>query len=203
MSEPDSINEICTLRIELPDSNPLIWRQLEVPTSITLKSLHEIIQAAMGWDDYHLWEFAVGRQTFGPPMIGGWAATPRRAATKVRLGELLKPRKTTIDYLYDFGDSWEHRLIFTNIRAGDADVDYPRYIAGECNAPPEDCGGIPGFYDKLETIADPSHPEHDEIKQWLGDYDPNIIDEMKIKIALGRIAKRVKAARIRLGKPKT
>ena len=55
----DSFNEIATVRIELKDSDPLIWRQVEVPTSITLKTLHAIIQATIGWHDYHLWEFAI------------------------------------------------------------------------------------------------------------------------------------------------
>jgi hypothetical protein len=55
----DSFTEIATLRIELKDSDPLIWRELEVPTSITLKVLHEIVQTAMGWLDYHLWEMVI------------------------------------------------------------------------------------------------------------------------------------------------
>jgi hypothetical protein len=203
MPASDSVNEICTLRIELRDTKPLIWRQLEVPTSITLKALHEIIQAAMGWLEYHLWEFTVGRQKFGLPMDQDWGTEPRIDAAKVRLREVLTPRKTTIDYLYDFGDDWEHRLIFTDIRQGTQGVGYPRYIAGEWNAPPEDCGGVPGFYDKLAAAADPKHPDHDEIKEWLSDYDPNIIDETQIKIALGRIAKRRKTAAARLAKPKT
>jgi hypothetical protein len=203
MPASDSVNEICTLRIELRDTKPLIWRQLEVPTSITLKALHEIIQAAMGWLEYHLWEFTVGRQKFGLPMDEDWGTEPRIDAAKVRLREVLTPRKTTIEYLYDFGDDWEHRLIFTNTRQGTQGVGYPRYIAGEWNAPPEDCGGVPGFYDKLDAAADPEHPDHDEVKEWLSDYDPNTIDETQIKIAIGRIAKRRKAAAARLAKPKT
>ncbi len=61
MSVVDSVNEIATLRIELCDSDPLIWRQVEVPTAITLRILHETVQAAMGWLDHHLWEFTIGR----------------------------------------------------------------------------------------------------------------------------------------------
>src|SRR5262249_10587129 len=57
----DSFNEIATVRIELRHSDPLIWRQVEVPTSITLKVLHDIIQAVMGWFDYHLWQFTIGK----------------------------------------------------------------------------------------------------------------------------------------------
>ena len=58
---------IATLRIELQDTDPVIWRQVEVPTSITLKVLHDIIQAVMGWFNYHLWEFTIGKQRYGLP----------------------------------------------------------------------------------------------------------------------------------------
>jgi hypothetical protein len=156
MTAADSVNEICTLRIELCDSDPLIWRQVEVPTSITLKALHEVIQAAMGWLDYHLWEFTIGQRRFGLPMDEDWGTESRIEAGKVRLREVLTPRKTTMTYVYDLGDDWVHRLILTNIRQGEPGIGYPRYIAGEGNAPPEDCGGIPGFYEKLDIAADPS-----------------------------------------------
>ena len=55
----DSFTEIATLRIELKDSDPPIWRIVEVPTSITLKVLHDIVQVTMGWLDYHLWELVI------------------------------------------------------------------------------------------------------------------------------------------------
>jgi hypothetical protein len=60
----DSFNEIATVRIGLRHTDPSIWRQVEVPTSITLKVLHDIIQAVMGWYDYHLREFAIGKQRY-------------------------------------------------------------------------------------------------------------------------------------------
>ena len=114
----DSFNEIATVRIELRDSDPLIWRQIEVPTSITLKVLHDIIQAAMGWFDYHLWEFTIAKRRYGLPTDEDWGTEPRLEAAKVRLREVLKSGRTTVDYLYDFGDSWEHRLSITDVRAG-------------------------------------------------------------------------------------
>jgi Plasmid pRiA4b ORF-3-like protein len=76
----------------------------------------------------------------------------------------------------------------TDVRAGQRDVSYPRYIGGERNGPPEDCGGISGFYELLEAIADPTHPNHAHLKEWAGDYDPDFFDELPIKYALGRIA---------------
>jgi len=197
MPAADSVNEICTLRIELCGSDPLIWRQVEVPTSITLKVLHDIIQAAMGWWDYHLWEFTCGQRRFGLPMDEDWGTEPRTDAVKVRLREVLTPRTTTITYLYDFGDEWEHRLVLTNSRQGEAGIGYPRYVGGEGNAPPEDCGGIHGFYEKLAIAADPGHADHAEVAEWLEDYDPKDIDETQIKISLGRITNRRNAAKAR------
>jgi hypothetical protein len=189
-------SEIATLRIELLDTDPLIWRQVEVPTSITLKGLHDVVQAAMGWDDQHLWEFRIGRQVYGQPMRGeSWGADPILSAAKVLLGEILKPRKTVIDYIYDMGDSWEHRLTLTDVRPGAPDTAYPRYIAGEQAAPPEDCGGVPGFYASLEALADPNHPDHEDVADWLEGYDPNAINEPALKRAVGRIASRKRPAK--------
>jgi hypothetical protein len=199
----DTFDEIATVRIELRDTDPPIWRQVEVPTSITLKVLHNVVQAAMGWFDCHLWEFTVDRQRYGPPMGQDWGTQPRRDAAKVRLRDVLRPRRTTIDYLYDFGDGWEHRLTVTKVRQGEPGIGYPRYVAGERNAPPEDCGGIPGFYEQLDILADPQHPDHEEVAEWFDDYDPEALDELVIKIALGRIAKRRNAAAARLAKKKS
>jgi transposase-like protein len=164
----ESFNEIATVRIELRYTDPLIWRQVEVPTSITLKVLHDIIQAVIGWCDCHLWEFTIGKQRYVPPILmdDSWGTAPLIAADKVRLRDVLKPRKTVIDYLYDMGDSWEHRLTVTGVRAGEPGVSYPRYIGGERNGPPEDCCGIPGFYELLEVLGDPAHPDHAFLKQW-------------------------------------
>lgn len=89
----DSANEIATVRIELCDTEPLIWRQVEVPTSITLKVLHDIVQITMGWLDYHLWEFTVAGQRYGLPMDeasgSSWGTAPRKEASKVRLRDVL------------------------------------------------------------------------------------------------------------------
>jgi hypothetical protein len=191
----DSPEQIATLRVELLDTDPLIWRQVEVPTSISLKTLHNVIQAAMGWFDMHLWEMRLGKQTFGLPMDEDWGAEPRIDGAKVRLSQILGQRKTVIDYIYDFGDSWEHRLTLSDVRFADPGVAYPRYTARERSAPPEDCGGVPGYYAALEARADPRHPEHADIVEWLDGYDPEEFDDLPLKLAVGRIASRRRAAK--------
>jgi hypothetical protein len=197
----DSFTEIATLRIELKGSDPPIWRVIEVPTSITLKVLHDIVQAAMGWLDYHLWEMVINGQTYGLPMEEDWGTAPRKVASRTRLRDLLTPGTIVIDYTYDFGDNWEHDLILSNVRAGDPATAYPRFIEGERDCPPEDCGGIPGFYEMLEARADPRHPDHAEIAEWLDGYDPDELNVFSIQVALGRIPARRKAAAKRIIKP--
>lgn len=181
MSAEDNVppDTIATLRIDLLDSDPPIWREVEVPVAMTLKQLHAVVQAAMGWEDAHLWEFAVGRERIGSSR-----------AAKLALQALLRPRTTKLTYTYDFGDCWEHQLTLTKPRAADPGVAYPRYVAGEHSAPPEDCGGIPGFYAQLEILADPNHPDHNDAREWFGDFDPNHFDDQLIKDRLARIANR-------------
>src|SRR5947199_4507190 len=156
----------------------------------------------MGWFNYHLWEFTIGKRRYGLPADEDWGTEPRIEASKVRLRDVLQPGKNVIDYLYDFGDSWEHRITITNIRRGEPGVFYPRHVAGEWNAPPEDCGGIPGFYALREAVADPAHENHAEAKEWLDDYDPKSIDELPIRYTLSRITNRRNAAKARLASKK-
>ncbi len=172
--EGTDLVEIATVRIELIDTDPPIWREVEVPTAITFKTLHGIVQIVMGWENYHMWEFAIGRQ--------------KVAASRI-LRDVLRPRRTTIDYVYDFGDCWEHKLVVTGPRPALPGVAYPNYVGGERNGPPEDCGGIPGFYDKLDALADPEHPDREEIVEWIGDYDPEAVDVKRIVSRLARIGK--------------
>ena len=197
----DRFTEIATLRIELRFSDPPIWRVVEVPTSITLKVLHDIVQAAMGWLDYHLWELVIDGQTYGLPMEEDWGTAPRKVASRTRLRDVLTPGMTRIDYTYDFGDNWEHSLIVSDVRSGDPSTAYPRFIEGERDCPPEDCGGIPGFYEMLEARSDPRHPDHAEIAEWLEGYDPDKLNVIPIQVALGRIAARRNAAAKRTIKP--
>ncbi len=187
-SAVESFNQICTVRIALVDTDPLIWREVEVPTSITLKVLHDIVQITMGWLSSHMWELAIGERTYGLPTDEDWGMAPRTPAIKIRLRDVLKTRKTTIDYLYDFGDAWAHRLTVTGIRQGKPDVSYPHYVGGEWDCPPEDCGGIPGFYNMLDALADTEHPDQAEVAKYLGAWDPKQIDEIPLRVALGRIA---------------
>jgi len=77
-------------------------------------------------------------------------------------------------YTYDMGDSWEHGIVLEKRLPIDPGTAYPVCTGGERACPPEDCGGIGGFYDLLDALGDPAHEQHEEIQDWVGDdYDPD------------------------------
>lgn len=170
--------QIVRLKIVLDDTDPPVWRVVELAETTGMKALHRVIQAAMGWEDSHLHAFNHGRQ-----------AIPER----VRLDELIGRGIKRLGYLYDMGDSWEHTLHLQKRIAADPQQSYPRLVDGAGRCPPEDCGGIPGFYNMLDALADPKHPEHDDIAEWLGgSFDPADMDAAAIRQRLARIAARRK-----------
>ena len=52
---PDAV---CQFLIVLSNTNPLVWRRIQVPEDYSFWDLHVAIQDAMGWNDTHLHEFS-------------------------------------------------------------------------------------------------------------------------------------------------
>ena len=156
---------VARLHIALADSDPLIWRRVDVPVDANLKMLHDVIQGAMGWLDYHLWDFEAGDRRYGVP-DPDWDDDSLLAAKNSRLKILLDRDICQFLYTYDMGDSWEHIITVEEVRDGEPGTKYPRYVEGERRAPPEDCGGTPGFELFLEATTNPKHPEHEEVTKW-------------------------------------
>ena len=187
MTGPD---DIAILRIELEDIEPLIWRRIAVRTSMNLKAVHRVIQAAMGWLDCHLWEFTANERKYSVliPNDPDWNARINNAAT-TKLSALLATGVEGISYIYDIGDNWQHRIIIEKLKSAEPGVLYPQFLGGERRCPPEDCGGFPGYYDFLNNIASKQSKKRKAALDWYGaPYDPDEIDEQQIVIALNRIA---------------
>ena len=185
MSEP-----VARLLIELEDITPRIWRRVDVPAAITLSTLHDVLQAVMRWEYSHLYEFRVGDRVYGDPLPGLESASGRVYKAKgVRLNQVIDRGAKHFTYVYDFGDDWRHRITIEDVRDGDPETDYPIFIEGERRAPPEDVGGLPGFMNFLDAIADPKHPEHAFLLEWAGGgFDPEKIDREEIEFDLAMLA---------------
>jgi hypothetical protein len=192
-----SAESIVRLRISLTDTDPEIWRLVEVPAEITLKDLHMVIQAAMGWENAHLFEFHVGRERIVAPGMGdvGFSGNSPPSAARVALADLAADGVKRFAYVYDMGDSWEHVIKIQKILPADPVASYPRLIDGAGRCPPEDVGGVPGFYAFLEAIGDPDHPDHEDQRDWYGDtFDPAHMDRPRIDKQLAAIAAHRKRA---------
>ena len=61
--------QVVGVRIELRDIKPKIWRRVVVPVTTTLEMLHQLIQVAFGWWNYHMWEFRIQGNSFMEPEI--------------------------------------------------------------------------------------------------------------------------------------
>jgi hypothetical protein len=163
------------LKVTLRGSKPPIWRRIQVRGSATLEDLHDIIQIVMGWEDYHMHQIIADGVYYGVP-DREWAPEIVNEHD-TRLDQIVSAEKDRFVYEYDFGDSWEHLIEVEKVLTVGAGASYPVCLTGKRACPPEDIGGIWGYYSFLEAIQDPKHPEHEDMLEWVGDsFDPNEFD---------------------------
>jgi hypothetical protein len=172
---------IYQFKITLLDIKPTIWRRIQVPDG-TLADLHEYIQAAFGWWNYHLHQFLIDGERYGPLAPDGEDfGLEMIDETGVTLGKLIPKsgRKSRWIYEYDFGDGWQHEVLFEGFPSAEVRSKYPQCVEGQRACPPEDCGGPWGYAEYLAAIADPQHERHEELLRWRGPFDPGAFDANK------------------------
>lgn len=189
--DPDSF--ILRAEVHILDIEPRISRTLDLPISLNLAQLHEVLQAAFGWTDSHLHQFNIGGLVYGAPEFDedGWSDNRTFEATEVRLIDFQFPYHPgdgplTILYEYDFGDNWRHLMRLERV-AGEKGVKYPRCIAATRSGPPEDVGGPSGYASFLEAWHDPHHEDHKAMRRWVGrKFHPETVDLDAINKAIGK-----------------
>lgn len=180
--------EIYQIKVTLRSTKPPIWRRLLVSAETTLEQLHRVVQTAMGWQECHLHEFEIDGELYGPPNPDGWdmGGPPARSERAARLSRVMGCVGAKATYTYDFGDNWEHTITVEKILPPEPGRKYPVCVAGKLHGPPEDCGGVGGYYDLLEAVNDPQHKEHAHLREWLGEgFDPEefSLDEVNRKLS--------------------
>lgn len=153
------MNSILSLKITLDNTNPIIWRRVSVPASIHFFDLHHILQISMGWQRSHLFEFIVDDHTIG-------YVNPAQAfedlvdAKEVALDLLLLKPGFTFKYLYNFGENWKHTVEVEKIlkEEGEGSI-YPVCVNGQFACPPDNCGGVDGYYNLLKNTHDAQYQE--------------------------------------------
>ena len=187
---------IARLKITLDMIEPAIWRRVEIPLSASLAELHRVIQAVMLFEDYHLYQFEIGprrKETlYGIPQPD-MDFMDIEDARKTSLSDLTEAGVKKFVYTYDFGDDWRHIVQVEAVAEADPEIAYPRLTGGARRAPREDCGGPPGFMDFIDALADSSHPDHAEKKEWYGRaFNAEDMMEPKIKSRLAKLVTRKK-----------
>lgn len=151
---------------------PRIWRRLQVPGDANLGWLHAVLQVSMGWTNSHLHLFRIDRQIYSDPKFEldeFGSENPSKDENKTLLMHIAPRQGSVVHYEYDFGDSWAHQIKVTKILEPDlAAAQRAICLKGARGCPPEDCGGIWGYAELLDSLNNPKHPRHQEVLEWLG-----------------------------------
>jgi hypothetical protein len=181
------------LRITIREVKPPVGRLIVVRGDITLTGFHRVIQAVMGWADYHLYLFRFGEREYGLPDDEFPSETRYERGRKLR--EFLLEERQSFVYEYDFGDDWKHDVLLEKIHPG-PDVPYAECLDGARSCPPEDVGGPWGYEKFLKAFRDPSHSDHEQMARWAGrSFDPERFDLPSINFRLGLMARRRRPGR--------
>ncbi len=175
---------VISFKVSIKGIQPRISRIVEVSCGLTLHSLHLVIQAVMGWQNYHLYEFKIGNKIFtcNPEKMPTFPELPRfpvyEDSESTYINEIvLMGENTKLVYRYDIEDEWLHTVKIEKVFPAVKGVYYPRCISGKRACPPEDSGGVYGYLNMLDILKDPENKEYDTVREWLGDdFDPESFD---------------------------
>jgi hypothetical protein len=165
-----------TLRVELLRVEPVVWRRFVVPSETKLPRFNRMLEAVMGWQGYHLHMFEIADLRIGAPDEDDDDVIDER---RITVKQLLPRVESRLRWAYDFGDNWQHDVVVEAIEEPLVGGRYPMCTAGERACPPEDCGGVGGYEELREVLADPEHDEYEHLRTWAGvGFDPDAFDQM-------------------------
>jgi len=168
------------VRVHLDDSDPTIWRRLDLRSNLTLDLLHQVLQVAFDWTDSHLHRFSLGGGAFdrhSQLFLCAYDVDNKEwpedddglPAAKVRLDETLGEPGDVLHYLYDYGDNWELTLRLEEVLPAETDCPAALVVDGERAAPPEDCGHLVDADSLAEVVPDPALFDLERINKAFGD----------------------------------
>jgi hypothetical protein len=144
-SSPDTIHRF---KITLLNSKPPIWRRIETH-DVTIEQFHELIQTSMGWTNSHMHAFEITGDRFTHPgfLADSYDDFGAASYAGISLTDWIAKygAKMRMKYIYDFGDDWNHDVALEGVFPAEANVVYPRCVAGKLACPPEDVGGVYGY----------------------------------------------------------
>ena len=120
-------NVIVQIKVKLLGvAKPPVWRRVQLRADTRLAQLHDILQAALGWENYHMHVFSFGEEEFGVPDPELGFSDERQ----VTLGEFTDIG-ARFRYTYDFGDDWQHEITVEKLLDPDPDAHYPALVGAK------------------------------------------------------------------------
>jgi Plasmid pRiA4b ORF-3-like protein len=152
-----------TLRVSLRVVEPTVWRRIVVPSGNQAAPVRPLAGGGDGWEGYHLHSFDIAGWQFGTSdEDADQVIDERRVAVK----QILSPVASAVQWVYDFGDGWEHDVVAEASEEPSASVRYPVWPDGARACPPEDCRGASGCDVLREVLADPTHEAYERLRGW-------------------------------------
>ncbi|WP_323866591.1 plasmid pRiA4b ORF-3 family protein [Xenorhabdus szentirmaii] len=144
------------IKVSLAGANPPVWRRIRISNQISLSELHDVIQAAMGWRDAHLFRFEVGEMEI-----------PEEHYDHLSIGVFLREAEDGLGYQYDFGDDWFHQVTVEKVL--EKPVKRLEVTAGNGLCPLEDSGGIQSWNDLIKRWKKKALTEEEAARlDWFG-----------------------------------
>ena len=179
--------QIYQLKISIKYISPPIWHRILISNYSTFAELHDVIQEFFNWGNYHLHEFYYYKQNYiyrqiriqGLDIDDSFSPNSDFYDVRedaIRLCDVFSTEQRVVNYLYDFGDNWEHNIKLEKIFPYKDGFHSPLCVGGRRATPPEDCGGSYGYQEILEIQENKKHPQYKETITWLGGkFDPERI----------------------------
>lgn len=182
-----------TFKIDLINTEPLVSRTINVSSETSLFLLHHIIQTVMGWKNHHLYEFTFNTQRFTDFRLVDEDFGDFTDVKDIMLEDIFTKIGISVNYLYDFGDGWKHKIELIEISNNPQNEILPSFVLGQNACPPENCGGVYRYKEIIEILADSMHEEYESIVDWLGTkFNPNKLNRIKIEKELGVLGAKIK-----------
>ncbi|MCE2889917.1 MAG: plasmid pRiA4b ORF-3 family protein [Hyphomonadaceae bacterium] len=195
----DTTNQTIHLTIELLDMPYPIMRRIGISEAATLADLHRVIQIAMPFTNSHLHQFDVPAPMskgsrkrplitrYGTPDPDGWMDVEDENDTKLR--DLVAKGVKSFIYIYDFGDNWEHAITIDATDPTTSEQGFAHLVEAQGRAPPDDCGGAPGFEAFVDAMTNAKHEDHADLANWYGQktFNPANVPTKSIQAQLAKI----------------
>lgn len=182
-----------TFKIDLINTEPLVSRTIKVSSETTLYLMHHIIQTVMGWENRHLYEFTINALRFADSRLMDEDFGDFTDVKDIMLEDIFTKIGINVNYLYDFGDGWKHKIELIEISNNPQNEILPSFVLGQNTCPPEDCGGVYRYKEIIEILADSTHKEYYSILEWLGTkFNPTTFNRITIEKELGILGAKIK-----------